>query len=204
MEFREIVNSRYATKKFDGRQIPGEKIDALLELIRMAPSSFGLQPYKILVISDKKTKEKLSPASWNQPQITSCSHLLVFCANSDIKSHIDKYEQMMNDAKVPEENVKSYVGMMRGFDEGLSKEHKLSWSQRQTYIAIGNAVNGAKSLGFDSCPMEGFSPEEYSKILKLPENIVPSALVTLGYAADNPHPKIRYKKEDIFQSVGIN
>ena|SRR3989338_3477947 len=199
MEFREIVNSRYATKKFDGRQIPNEKVEALLELIRMAPSSFGLQPYKVLVISDKKTKEKLGPATWNQPQIASCSHLLVFCANTDIKSHIDKYELMMEDAKMPEENVKAYAGMMRGFEEALSGEHKLSWAQRQAYIAVGNAVNGAKSLGFDSCPMEGFSPEEYSKMLKLPKNIVPSALVAVGYAADGQNPKIRYSKEELFQ-----
>lgn len=199
MEFKEIVKSRYATKKFDGKQIPKEKVDALLELIRMAPSSFGLQPYKILVISDKKIKEKLSPATWNQPQITSCSHLLVFCANTDIKPHIDKYERMMEDAKMPEENVRSYVGMMKGFEEALSGEHKLSWAQRQAYIAVGNAVNGAKSLGFDSCPMEGFSPEEYSGILKLPKNIIPSALVAVGYAADEQNPKIRYSKEELFQ-----
>ena len=110
----------------------------------------------------------------------------------------DNFKQMMKDAGVPEEKIKEYIGMMRGFEEGLSPEHKLSWAQRQTYIALGNAVNGAKSLGFDSCPMEGFSPEEYTKILNLPKHLIPTALVAIGIAADEPMPKIRYPKEDLF------
>ena len=198
MEFKEIVKARYATKSFDGKKIPESKVNELIELISYAPSSFGLQPYRIKVVSDQKTKEALAPASWNQPQITTCSHLLIFCANTDIKGHIEKYEKMMLKAGIPKENVTPYIGMMKGFEEGLSDEHRLSWSQRQAYIAVGNAVNGAKSLGFDSCPMEGFSPAEYSKILNLPKNIVPSALVTIGYASDKPHTKIRYPKEELF------
>ena len=198
MEFKEIVKQRYAVKKFDGRKIPDEKLNGLLDIIRYAPSSFGLQPYKIKVVSDKAMKEKLAPAAWNQPQITTCSHLLVFCANTDIKGHIEMYDKMMRKSKISEENITPYIAMMKGFEEGLSDEHKLSWSQRQAYLAVGNAVNGAKSLGFDSCPMEGFSPEEFAKILDLPKNIVPSALVTIGYAADTPREKIRYSKEDLF------
>jgi len=198
MEFNEIVKKRYATKKFNGKKIPEDKLNELLEIIRYAASSFGLQPYAIKVIADKETKEKLLDASWKQPQITTCSHLLVFCADTNIKSHIDLYEQMMKDAGIPEENIKSYIGIMQGFEEGLSKEKKLTWAQRQTYIAVGNAINGAKSLGFDSCPMEGFLPEEYSKLLNLPENLVPTALVTIGYAADEPKPKIRFPKEKLF------
>lgn len=198
MEFKEIVKERYATKKFDGSKISDEKFEELLELIRMAPSSFGLQPWVVKVVADKETKEKLMPASFNQPQITSCSHLLVFCANNDIKGRIEKYEKMMIDANIPKENVETVIGMIKGFEEGLTDDKKITWAERQTYIAIGNAVNGAKSLGFDSCPMEGFSPEEYKKILELPDNLHPVALVTIGIAADKPHPKIRYPKEELF------
>jgi len=198
MEFKEIVQKRYATKKFDGKKLPQDKVDELFEIIRMAPSSFGLQPWVVKVIEDKETKEKLLGATWKQPQITSCSHLLVFCANTDIKSRIDKYGELMKDKGTPEDKIKAYTDIMRGFEEGLSEDKRLSWSQRQTYLAIGNAVNGAKSLGFDSCPMEGFSPEEYSKLLELPKHLVPTALVTIGYAADEPRPKIRYSKEELF------
>ena len=198
MEFKEIVNKRYATKKFDGSKISDEKLNELLELIRMSASSYGLQPWKVKIVGDKETKGKLSPASWNQAQITTCSHILVFCADSNIKERIEKYEKMMLDSGIPKENVDTLAGMMKGFEEGLTDDKKISWAERQTYIAIGNAINGAKSLGFDSCPMEGFSPEEYIKILELPENLHPVALVTIGIAADKPHPKIRYSKEDLF------
>jgi len=198
MEFKEIVQKRYATKKFSGEMLPQEKVDELLEIIRMSASSFGLQPWKIKVISDKETKEKLSPVSFNQPQITTCSHLLVFCANTDISGNIDTYEHMMKESGVPEEKVNMAMGMMRGFEGNLSPEGKKCWAEKQTFIAVGNAINGAKSLGFDSCPMEGFQPEEYSKLLHLPENIVPTALVTIGVAADEMQGKIRYSKEDMF------
>ena len=196
MEFKDIVKERYATKKFNNEIIPEDKINELLEIIKLAPSSFGLQPYKIIVISSKELKEKLLSASFNQPQITSCSHLLVFCADSDIKSRIDKYEEMMTNSGVPKEKVEGYIKVMRDFEANFDEPQKISWSQRQAYIALGNAVNGAKSLGFDSCPMEGFNPKEYSKILELQKNIVPAALVSVGYAADEAIPKMRY--DDLF------
>ena len=198
MEFKEIVQKRYATKKFNGEMLSQEKIDEFLEIIRMSASSFGLQPWKIKIISDPETKEKLLPVSFNQPQITTCSHLLVFCANTDIAGNINKYEQMMKESGIPEEKVNMAMGMMRGFEKNLSSEGKKCWAEKQTFLAVSNAINGAKSLGFDSCPMEGFQPEEYSKLLNLPENIVPTALVTIGVAADEPHGKIRYAKEDMF------
>jgi nitroreductase len=198
MEFKEIVMKRYATKKFDGRKIDQKKVDELLEMIRFSASSFGIQPYKIKVISDQKTKEMLAPASWNQAQITTCSHLLVFCANTDIKKHIALLEQAIIKNGAKKEDIKGYVESMYGFEKKLTEEQKLSWSQRQSFLALGNAINGAKSLGFDSCPMEGFSAEEYSRLLKLPKNIVPTALCTIGYAADIPLPKARMPQEELF------
>ncbi len=198
MSFKDIVMGRYATKKFDGKKIEQKKVDELLEIIRYAASSFGLQPWKIKVVADMETKEKLAPASWNQPQITTCSHLLVFCANTDIDSLIDNYEKYMKKSGAPEDAIKGYIGTMRGWAQGLDDAKRLSWSQRQTYLALGNAINGAKASGFDSCPMEGFSPEEYAKILHLPKNIVPTALCPIGFAADTPRPKLRFAKEEIF------
>jgi len=198
MDFENVVKERYATKLFDGRKVPEEKLNKLLEIIRYAPSSFNIQPWSIIVIENQALKEKLAPASWNQPQITSCSHLLVFCANKDIAGNIDKLEKLMIENGAKAENIKPYIDMMRNFEKNLNDEQKLSWSQRQTFLALGNAVNGAKSLGFDSCPMEGFDPKEYSKILNLPDNLVPAALCPVGYAADNAKPKLRFGKEEVF------
>ena len=198
IDFGTIVKERYATKLFDGRKIPEEKVNQLLEIIRYAPSSFNIQPWKIIAVTDPKIKEELSPASWSQPQITSCSHLLVFCANKDIAGNIDKLEELMIKAGAKPEDIKPYVDMMLGFEKSLNDEQKLSWAQRQMFLALGNAVNGAKSLGFDSCPMEGFNSEEYAKILKLPNNLVPTALCPIGYAADKHKPKLRLPAEEVF------
>ena len=198
MDFKEIVQKRYATKSFNREKIPEAKMNELLEIIRFSPSSFNIQPWKIIVISNGKLKEKLSPVSWNQPQITSCSHLLVFCADKNILGKIEELEKLMIKNGAKKEDIKEYIEMMKGFEKGMDENGKLSWAQRQTYIALGNAVNGAKSFGFDSCPMEGFNPEEYSKILNLPKNIVPSVLCPVGYASDEPKPKTRFSKEDVF------
>ena len=97
------------------------------------------------------------------------------------------------------ESIKGYIDMMKSFEKNLSEEHKLSWSQRQTFLALGNAINGAKSLGFDSCPMEGFNPKEYSKILNLPKNIVPAALCPIGYASDKQKSKLRFPEKEVFE-----
>lgn len=197
MEFGTIVMSRYATKKFDGKKIPEKKIDELLELVRFAPSALNLQPWKIKVVTDQKTKELLKPAAFNQEQITTCSHLLVFCADPDYDSLIKRLGVLLKNGGVPIEMQKMITEMATGFAKPMSPEQKLAWSQAQTYLALGNALNGAKALGFDSCPMGGFDPKEFSRILKIPAPLVPTMLCPVGYAADKPMPKLRFAKEDI-------
>jgi nitroreductase len=197
MEFSEIVMSRYATKKFDGRKIPESKVDDLLELVRFAPSAINLQPWKIKVVTDQKVREQLRPAAFDQEQITSCSHLLVFCADPDYDTLISRLGALLQKSGAPDEMQKMIVGMAVQFTRSMSPDQKLAWSQAQTYLALGNALNGAKSLGFDSCPMGGFDPKEFVRILKIPPPLVPVMLCPLGYAADKPMPKVRFAKEDI-------
>lgn len=195
MEFKDIVMSRYATKKFDGRKIPESKINELLEMVRFAPSALNLQPWKIKVITDQKTKELLKPAAFDQEQVSTCSHLLVFCADPDYDSLIRRLGTLLSGA--PEEMQERVIAMAVQFTRPMSPEQKLAWSQAQTYLALGNALNGAKSLGFDSCPMGGFDPGEFSRILKIPPPLVPTMLCPVGYAADRPMQKMRFAKEDI-------
>ena len=197
MEFSTIVMSRYATKKFDGKKIPETKINELLEMVRFAPSAINLQPWKIKIVTDQKTKEQLKLAAFNQEQITTCSHLLVFCADPDYESLIKRLGTLLKKSGTPEEMQKMIVGMAINFTKSMSPEQKLAWSQAQTYLALGNALNGAKALGFDSCPMGGFDPKEFSRILKIPAPLVPVMLCPLGYAADKLMPKVRFAKEDI-------
>jgi nitroreductase/dihydropteridine reductase len=198
MEFKDIVMQRYATKKFDGKKIPEGKINEFIELVRFAPSALNLQPWKIKVITDQKIKEQLFPATFNQEQATTCSHLLVFCANTDLDGLIKKVDQTLKEARVPDGMRNMVIGFAKDMNGGMSPEQRLGWAQCQVFLALGNALNGAKALGFDSCPMTGFDPQEYSRILKLPPHLVPTALCPLGYAADKPMPKLRFAKEDIF------
>ena len=197
MDFKEILKKRYAVKKFDGRIVSEEKIEELVEMIRLSPSSFNIQPWKIKIIKDKETKEKLFPAAWNQEQVTSCSHLLVFCADKNLRQLIQDLENLMIKNGAEKEKIQGYIKMMQDFEAKLSDEQKLSWAQRQTYIALSNALNGAISIGLDSSPMEGFDPKSFSKILNLPSHIVPTALCAIGYAADSPREKTRFPREKI-------
>jgi nitroreductase len=197
MEFGKIVMSRYATKKFDGRKIPETKINELLEMVRFAPSAINLQPWKIKVVTDQKVKELLRPAAFNQEQVTSCSHLLVFCADPDYDGLISRLGILLKKSGAPEEMQKMVIGMAIQFTSTMSPDQRLAWSQAQTYLALGNALNGATSLGFDSCPMGGFDPREFTRILKIPPPLVPTMLCPVGYAADKPMPKVRFAKEDI-------
>ncbi|HVN65856.1 MAG TPA: NAD(P)H-dependent oxidoreductase [Methanomicrobiales archaeon] len=198
MEFKDIVMQRYATKKFDGRKVPGAKMKELFELIRFAPSALNVQPWKIKVITDQKMKEQLRPATYDQNQVTTCSHLLVFCANTDFEGLLGRLEKLMRQAKVPGDDVKVVMEMARGYFLTPPPEVRLAMAQHHVYLAMGNAVNGAKSLGLDSCPMGGFDPVEYARILGLPAHLVPTMLCPVGYAADKPWPKIRFPVSEIF------
>lgn len=197
MDFNDIVMRRYATKKFDGSMIEESKVKKLMEIIRFSPSSLNLQPWKIKVIKDKSTKEKLLPLSYNQQQIITCSHLLVFCADNDIARRVEDLVSLIKRER-KEEEMSGYIEMLRGFPHSMSEEQRTSWAQRQLFLALGNALNGAKSLGFDSCPMEGFDHAAYSMALNLPSNLRPTVLCPIGYAADEPRPKFRFPAEDVF------
>jgi nitroreductase/dihydropteridine reductase len=197
MKFKDIVMQRYAAKKFDGRKISEEKIGELLELVRFAASALNLQPWKIKIVRDQKIKDQLRPATNDQEQITSCSHLLVFCADPDYEELIRRLGTLLQNRGVPEKVKNVVIGMARDFTGKMPPEQKLALSQAQTYLALGNALNGAKSLGFDSCPMGGFDPKEYTRILKIPAPLVPVMLCPVGFATDQPLPKIRFPREDI-------
>lgn len=199
MDFKNIVESRYAVKSFDGRLIPAEKITLLMEMLRLAPTSFNLQPWRVKVITDPQIKEKLKPVSWNQPQITTSSHLFVFCANTQLDLLTDRLEQrLLEEAQMPADKVKIFTGLVRKFIGAFDESQRLAWASKQAYIALSNGMNGAKALGFDSCPIEGFDSKAYHEILQLPENLVPIVIMAVGYANDIPRPKLRFLTEEMF------
>jgi nitroreductase / dihydropteridine reductase len=197
VEFKEIVKNRYACRQYQDKKVPEETIRELLEIIVYSASAINLQPWRIKVVSDQETKDKLFPVAFNQEHVRGCSHLLVLCADTDYSAIIAKFDKTLVDAAAPEEVRGMLVGMATNISSGMNPEQQLTWSQNQVYIALGNAINGAYSLGLASCPMTAFQPTEFARILDLPANIVPTALVAVGYPADTFMGKMRYPVEEI-------
>ncbi len=196
MEFKDIVTRRYATKQFQPRTIPEETIKELLELVRWAPSGLNLQPWRIKVVADAETKALLEPATPDEPQIKSCSHLLVFCVDTDFGAQCERLSRAMKEHGVPERVHDIVMGIATEMSH-LPPSEMQAWLQSQVYIAATHALLGATALGLDSCPMTHFLPDKYSRILGLPSHLRAVLLVALGYGADEPHPKWRYPLEEI-------
>ena len=198
MEFKEIVMKRYAAKQFDGRMMDEPTLFTLLDIIRMSPSAFNLQPWKIKVVTASKIKNNLLPHTNNQPQVTTCSHLFVFCANTELEPLVDKAVEGLAGSGLSPEAIGQYGAMIKGYIGSMSPEQRMAFAREQIHIALCNAINGAKSLGLDSCPMGGFDPAAYSEVLFIPEEYVPVVLCAVGFAADRPIPKWRLPREDIY------
>jgi nitroreductase len=199
MDFQTIVKQRYNAKKFDGSRIDDARLNELFDIIRYAPSADNLQPWKIKVTGDRETLDKLVTATlpFNQERIKTCSHLLIFCADKNLESHWHSLEAALRQAGYQEEVIE-HMGNVARMIMSRTPEERLNRSQWDVFLAVGNAVNGAKALGIDSSLMGGFNAKEYARILALPENIVPTLLVALGKAADRPLPKVRFPVDDIF------
>jgi nitroreductase/dihydropteridine reductase len=198
MEFKDIVMQRYAAKQFDDRMIDESSLFTLLDMIRYSPSAFNLQPWKIKVVSASRIKASLRPHANDQEQITSCSHLLIFCANTELEPLFDKVLKGMEQSGMPKTMIGQYATMIKDYIGSMTADQRMAFAREQIYIALGNAVNGAKSLGFDSCPMGGFDPVAFAEVLFLPEEYVPVVLCAIGYAADQPPAKWRLPREDVF------
>jgi nitroreductase len=197
---------RYATKKFDStKKIPAEKLDSILEAVQLAPSSIGLQHYRVLVIEDADTRAKLREVAYGQAQITDASQLIVFAAETSIneefgKKYIDNVAATRN---VPREALAGFEGMVQGAISARTPEQLLIWAQKQAYIGLGVLIAAASDLDVDSCPMEGFDPLKFDEILGLKEKgLTASVIVTIGYrAADDATSKmakVRRSKEEFF------
>lgn len=207
--FLENQNWRYATKKFDAtKKISNEDLQLLKEAIQLSTSSYGLQPYKVLIIENPEIREQLKPFSWNQTQITDASHLFVFTNFVDIKEeHIDSYMNNMAQTRgLNIEDLKGYSDFMKSKLVPLSNDIKSIWTSKQTYLALGNLLNAAAELKIDVTPMEGFEPEKYNEILGLDKLGLNASLVaTIGYRheedATQHYPKVRKPLDELFVTI---
>ncbi|MBT6068238.1 NAD(P)H-dependent oxidoreductase [Candidatus Peregrinibacteria bacterium] len=210
MNILESLNWRYAVKLFDPeKHISDADFENVLEALRLSPSSFGLQPWKFIVVKDAALREQLKEHSWNQPQIVDASHMIVLCMRTDIDAnYIEKYiEDMAETREVPVETLDGYKNKMIGFLEEKKKAGEAeNWGARQLYIALGNLLTSAATMGIDACPMEGFDKGKYDEMLGLADkNLTAIAVCTLGYrSADDKYAtakKIRFSKEEVVEEI---
>jgi nitroreductase len=204
------LNWRYATKVFDAaKKIPADVWQALERALVLTPSSYGLQPYRFLVIHDPARRADLLPHSWNQRQVVDASHFIVFTARTQMtESDVDKLMGRTIDVrKVPADSLKFYRDMIVG-DIVNGRRGKIAheWATRQAYIALGNLMTCAAVLGVDACPMEGFVPAEYDRVLGLSGSGYAAVVAcALGYrAADDKYAKlakVRFETAEIVATV---
>ena len=185
---------RYATKKFDSEQkISEQKLDIIKESFNLTATSYGLQPIKLIVVSNKDIQESLVAQSWNQRQVADASHLLIFCIEKKLSAEYIKtyFERVKDIRNTPDEIIKPFQKFLIEDFEAKTTEDIQTWSTNQAYLAMGNLLTICALEEIDACPMEGFEPEEYDKILGLDKQNLKSVLVMpIGYRA----------KDDMFAS----
>lgn len=207
--FIENQNWRYATKKFNSeKKVSHSDLEILKEAIQLSSSSYGLQPYKVLVIENEEIRKQLQPASWGQSQITDASHLFVFASvtNVDVEYITHYAENMAKTRNIPFDSVKGYADFMIGNIASLTPEKQIIWAQKQAYLALGNLLNAAAELKIDVTPMEGFLQEQYNEILGLKEKGLHATLVaTIGYRHDEDdtqhYAKVRKPITELFETI---
>ena len=199
MSLTDSLNWRYATTKFDSlKPISDHDIVKLKEIVKLSPSSWGFQFYKIFVITDAKLKQQLLPAAYNQDQIVDCSHLFIFCSYNNVRE--EDIDQMIaqfhnirsNDDSYNKENIDNYGDRAKKSILNMEPNRQAEWLKKQCYIALGQLMVGCADMRIDSCPMEGFKSDEVDEILDLQsQNLTSVVLLPMGYRA--PDDKYQHK-----------
>jgi len=205
MNTLESLSWRYATKKFDAnRTLTDDQVNQILEAGNLTASSYGLQPYKLLVINNQELQEKLVPHSYNQRQVADASHVIVIAVRTDVNAdYISNFTAVMEKERgLDAGTMDGYKGVMLGTIGKLSPKDLYQWSAKQAYIVLGTMMAVAASLEIDTCPMEGFVAAEYDQLLDLKSHNLQSVLVLpIGYrAADDAtqhQKKVRQSLDEI-------
>ena len=209
MELLDKLKWRYATKAMNGEKVPQEKIDNIIEAISLAPTSSGLQPFEVFVITNQEVKEKIRPIAYNQSVITECSHLLVFAAwDTYTADRINKQFDLTNEIRgFKNEGWENYRQMLLSTYPQKDAEVNFNHAVKQAYIAFRYATIAAAYEEVDATPMEGFDPAKLDEILGLKEKGLRSCVVlTLGYRqADKDWlvnlKKVRKSKADLVTEI---
>lgn len=206
MELLNDLNWRYATKRMNGEKVSDEKMNIILESIRLSASSLGIQPYRVFVIENPALRAEIYEKACQQPQIVEGSHIIVFASFKEVNgNHVDEYlGRIAQERNMTPEQLAPFKGMIDGFLATHTPQVVSEWAARQTYIALGTGLVAAAAEKVDSTPMEGFNPAELDKILGLAEkNLRSVSILALGYRDENTDylskaKKIRLSKDEFF------
>jgi nitroreductase len=209
MELLDAMNWRYAAKRMNGQTIPEEKLNTILEAIRLSASSVGLQPYNVIVTNSHELKGKIHELACPQPQIVESSHILIFAVWTSVEAEqIDKYIQLIADTRnTTTEALSPFADSIKGSLLTRTAEQRYDWAARQSYIGLGSALIAAAVEKVDATPMEGFNGPALDELLDLPAKGLKSvAILALGYRdVENDFlakaPKIRRPAEDFFLEI---
>lgn len=207
--FLENQNWRYATKQFDAsKKISDTDLNTLKEAVRLSASSYGLQPYKVVIVENPEIREQLKAAAWGQGQVTDASHLFIFANDLNLDAgSVDKYISNISEVRgVPTEALGGFSDMMKNVIANLSADAKHIWTAKQTYLALGNLLNAAAELKIDATPMEGFNAAKFNEILGFDKlGLNASVIATVGYRHDEDNSqhfkKVRKSHEELFITI---
>lgn len=194
MSIKEAIETRHSIRQYSQDPIPKEHIEEILELVRLSPSAWNLQPWRIHVITDSSLKEKLQDAAYGQKQVTSAP--VVFIVTSDMEDVISNLADTVHPG-LPEEKKEQEVANLAQFFNGLSIEERGQWGLTQTNIALGIMLVSIQGLGYSSVPMLGFDQNKVKELLNLPDHVQFAAMVPVGKAESEGYPHHRHPLEKI-------
>jgi nitroreductase len=205
----ENLKWRSAIKKFDPvKTVSDEDLEILIEAANLAPTSFGIQPFRLVVVKNKEVQKELLEISFGQQQVLDASAVLVFAIETSIgQEQIDNYFDRIAEVRSVElESLAGYKEMMLGFVTNMNEANKSGWASKQAYIALGTLITAAAELKIDACPMEGFDPIQYQNKLGLKDKgLMPVVILPIGYRSDKDHSskaeKVRKKRSDFVVEI---
>lgn len=205
MSFLKNLDWRYATQKFNGNSLPEDRLKKIKKSIRMSPTSLNIQPYKVLILENNESNKelflKLEAKAYNQKQISTCSHLFVFCGLSNLDKRIEELIELnIKETGHSEDTFEGYKNTMYKKANGMNEEQTKDWVHNQIHVVLGFALAACTELKIDSCPIGGFDPNSFKEILKLEEDLNPVILLTVGERdlEDDSMPKSRFDSDKLF------
>jgi nitroreductase/dihydropteridine reductase len=209
MSLLEKLDWRYATKKFDpSKKLSAEQLDALLSAVQLAPSSAGLQAYRIIVVENAEIKERLREAARGQQQLTTASHIFVFAAETNLnEAYVHHYiDRIAATRGIGRENLETFEQNLVTNVNRMSEDQAITWNHKQAYIGLGVLLSAAADMRIDACPMEGFEAGKFDEILGLKAlGLTTSVIAPVGFRADDDifskAAKVRRPKEELFVHI---